>query len=464
MCIFAPKFFKIMSNHIRLSKGLNIPLKGSAKNQITKTVSSDIIAVKPTDFKLVNIKLLVKEGDTVKAGTPVLADKKRPEIVFCSPASGVVSEIIRGEKRKLLEVRIKTDKTNDFLAFDVPNIKTAKREEIIKSLIESGLWATIKQRPYGIVPNPDVEPKAIFISAFDSSPLAPDFDFALKAEFENIQTAVNALAKLTIGGVHLSFNPDNCSSSPFHRLENTIQHVFAGPHPAGNTGIQIHHINPINKGEVVWTVDMYALAAIGRLFNKGIYDVHKTIPVTGPRAVNPSYITCLPGMKISDIAEYIDNTGELDVRAISGNVLSGDNVGKDGFLGFYHNQITFISEGKYHEMFGWAKPFRTKKFSVSRSYFSWLMPKKEYSLDTNINGGERAFVVTGEYEKVLPMDIYPMFLLKAILAEDIDKMEALGIYEVAEEDLALCEFVCPSKTEIQDIVSKGIALMVKEMS
>ncbi|MPN11444.1 Na(+)-translocating NADH-quinone reductase subunit A [bioreactor metagenome] len=169
-------------------------------------------------------------------------------------------------------------------------------------------------------------------------------------------------------------------------------------------------------------------------------------------------------MKISDIAEYIDNTGELDVRVISGNVLSGDNVGKDGFLGFYHNQITFISEGKYHEMFGWAKPFRTKKFSVSRSYFSWLMPKKEYSLDTNINGGERAFVVTGEYEKVLPMDIYPMFLLKAILAEDIDKMEALGIYEVAEEDLALCEFVCPSKTEIQDIVSKGIALMVKEMS
>ncbi len=472
MCIFAAKFFKIMSNHIRLRKGLNIPLKGSATPQITKTIFSDIVAVKPTDFRLVNPKLLVKEGDVVKAGTPVMADKKRPQILFCAPCSGTISEIVRGEKRKLLEIRIKADKVNDYNQFTIPNINSAKREEIVNLLLESGLWATIRQRPYGIIPNPDSEPKAIFVSTFDTAPNAPDMDFALKADVENIKTAVAVLSKLTKGGVHMSFSSSNHSSSPFHRIEKSVQHTFEGPHPAGNPGVQIHHISPINKGESAWTIDMYSLAAIGRLFNKGVYDVKKIIPVTGPRAINPSYIECIPGIPMSSIAQMADTKCELcekgqenlPVRYISGNVLTGDNVGEAGFLGFYHNQITLITEGKYHELFGWAKPFRLKKFSLSRSYFSWLTPKKEYNLDSNINGGERAFVVTGLYEKVLPMDIYPMHLLKAILAEDFDKMEALGIYEVIEEDFALCEYVCPSKTEIQEIISKGIELMVKEMS
>jgi len=458
-----------MSNHIRLRRGLNIPLKGNALNQITKTISSDILAVKPTDFRLLNPKLLVKEGDAVKAGTPVMADKKNPEIVFCSPTSGTISQIVRGDKRKLLEIRILSDKKNEYLPITTPNFRTATKKELIYTLTSSGIWPTIKQRPYGIIPNPEVEPKSIFISGFDSSPLAPDLDFALRGEIEHIQIGVDILNMLTKGGVHVSLHAVSYASSPFHKLEKVITHSFDGPHPVGNVGIQIHHINPINKGEVVWTVDLYSVAAIGKLFTKGIYDIKKIIAITGPRVNKPSYVECLPGMCMTDIKEYADNLGEkkrepLPVRYVSGNILTGDNVGAEGFLGFYHNQITLLSEGSYHEMFGWVKPFRLKKFSFSHSYFSWLTPSKKYSMDTNLNGGERAFVMTGIYEKVLPMDIYPMHLLKAILAEDIDRMEALGIYEIIEEDFALCEFVCPSKTEIQEIVSKGIDLMIKEMS
>jgi len=458
-----------MSNHIRLSRGLNIPLKGNALNQITKTISSDILAIKPADFKSLNPKLLVKEGDAVKAGTPVMADKKNLEIVFCSPTSGIVTQIVRGDKRKLLEIRIQSDKQNEYRHIVTPNFRSASRKELIDTLLTSGLWPTIKQRPYGIIPNPEIEPKAIFISGFDSSPLAPDMDFTLKAEFESVQIGIDILKMLTKGGIHLSLHARNYASSPFHKLEKVINHSFDGPHPVGNVGVQIHNIDPINKGEVVWTIDLYSVSAIGKLFTKGIYDVKKIIAITGPRVKKPSYVECLPGMCMTDIKEYALINGEtkidkLPIRYVSGNVLTGDNVGPDGYLGFYHNQVTLLSEGNYHEMFGWIKPLRSNKFSFSHSYFSWLSPNKQYSMDTNVNGGERAFVMTGVYEKVLPMDIFPMHLFKAILAEDIDKMEALGIYEIIEEDVALCEYVCPSKTDIQEIVSKGIELMIKEMS
>jgi Na+-transporting NADH:ubiquinone oxidoreductase subunit A len=478
MCIFAAifliireKIFKIMSDHIRLRKGLTIPLKGDAKNHITKVVTPDKVAIKPTDFRSLNAKLMVKEGDEVKAGTPVLTDKRRPYIFISSPVSGTVKEIVRGEKRKLLEIIIECDKKNEYRQISVPNYRSASKGEIIKSLIDSGLWSTFKQRPYGIVPNPEIEPKAIFISGFDSSPLASDLDYALRSDLESIQAGVDAISKLTQGGVHLGLHASHYASSPFHRLDRVIIHTFDGDHPAGNVGIQIHHISPINKGEVAWTLDMHSLAAIGRLFIKGVYDVRRVIAITGPRAKNPSYIETIPGMPLMDIREYADNMNEepnkdkvMPIRFISGNVLTGESVGREGYLGFFHNQITLVSEGKYFEMFGWIKPFRLSKFSFSRSYFSWLFPKRRYSSDTNLNGGERALVMTGLYEKVLPMDIYPMYLLKAIMAEDIDKMEQLGIYEVIEEDFALCEYVCPSKTEIQEIISNGIDLMIKEMS
>lgn len=453
-----------MSKYIRLTKGLDIPLKGAASTQLTKTISSDIIAVKPTDFKLVIPKLLVKEGDQLKAGSPVFADKKNPQIVFTSPCSGTVSEIVRGEKRKILEIRIKADKNTDYVQFETTEVFSAGKEQIINLLLNSGLWITIKQRPYGIIANPKDKPKAIYISGFDSAPLAPDMDFALKGELEHIQQGITVLSKLTSGGVHLSLNSDNHASSPFHRLDKIIQHTFEGKHPAGNVGVQINNINPINKGEIVWTIDLYSLASIGKLFLKGIYDVSKVIPVTGPRVINPSYIKCLPGTAFSSISDMALKNSDLQIRYISGNVLTGENVGADGFLGFYHNQITLISEGNYHELFGWAKPFRLKKFSLNHSYFSWLFPKKRYSLDSNLNGGQRAFVTSEVYQKVLPMDIYATHLLKAILAQDIDKMEELGIYEVIEEDFALCEYVCPSKIDIQQIISEGIELMVKEMA
>ncbi len=453
-----------MSNHIRLRKGLNVPLKGEAQAQITKSISPGIVAVKPTDFKAFNPRILLKEGAPVKAGTPILAHKQDPRIKLSSPVSGKILEIVRGAKRKLLAITIEPDGKNEYINFTIPNFNSISKEEIIQILTESGLWAAIKERPYGIIANPQANPKAIFISGFDSAPLASNLDFALKGQIEEIQTGINILGKLTTGAVHLSLHTFNYASTPFHKLEKTIIHTFKGPHPAGNVGVQIHHVSPINKGEIVWTLDMHSVAAIGKLFKKGIYDIKKVIAITGPRAQNPSYIETLPGMSMSEIKSFINFGETLPVRYISGNALTGENVSATGYLGFFHNQITLLSEGNYHEMLGWIKPMRLKKFSTSFSYFSWLFPKKKYALDTNLNGGERALVMTGVYEKVTPMDIYPMYLIKAIMAEEIDHMEQLGIYEVIEEDFALCEFVCPSKTEIQHILAQGIELMIKEMS
>lgn len=462
-----------MVDYIKLKKGLNIPISGVPQPVIKKSVVSGVVAVKPVDFKNITPKLLVKEGDEVKAGSPVFADKNHPDILFTSPVSGTVSEVIRGEKRKLLEIRIKSSPEREYVKFDLPKIEVITKEEIISALKESGLWVSIKQRPYGIIPNPEIAPKAIFVSGFNSAPLAPDYDYCLRSEIDNIQIGINVLSKLTKGGIHLGLCTFNHASTPFHKLSNVTTHLFDGPHPAGNVGVQIHHISPINKGDIVWTIDLLHLASIGKLFSKGIYDMSRMVAVTGPRATFPCYVFGISGMAMKDIEEFASKEADryqsyqegCDVRFISGNPLTGTSVGRDGYLGFFDNQITLLTEGNYHEAFGWAKIFRPKKFSLSKTYFSYLdSRKKQYNLDSNTNGGERAFVVNGYYEKVLPMDIYPVYLLKAILAGDIDKMEQLGIYEVIEEDLALCEYICPSKIEVQDIISKGIDLMLKEMA
>lgn len=451
-----------MSNNFELKKGLNIPISGVAAQKTKKVIVPELVAVKPTDFRGLVPRLLVREGDKVQAGSPVLADKESPEILFASPVSGTVTEVVRGEKRKLLEVRIKADKEQEFVDFGVAKVSALDAEDVKAALLKSGLWVTLVQRPYGIIAGPDVMPKAIFVSAFSTAPLAASAEYALKDDFDNIQTGINALAKLTKGGVHVSFSSSNYSGTPFHKLENIIPHVFGGQHPAGNVGVQIHHIAPIQKGETVWTVSMQSLAAIGRLFNTGKYDVSRTIAVTGPKAVDPSYVKGVAGISMKDISEYYETAEGL--RFISGDVLTGTNVGADGFLGFFDNQITIIKEGNECEMFGWAKPFRTSQFSSSRTYFSWLTPKKTYNMDTNFHGGPRAFVLSDVYSKVLPMDLFPVYLVKACLAGDIDKMEKYGIYEVLEEDFALCEYVCPSKIEIQSIIGDGISLMLKEMA
>jgi len=450
-----------MSNNIYLKKGLDIPIKGAAAQTTKKVIVPDVVAIKPTDFRGLVPKLLVREGDKVLAGTPVLADKMSQNILFTSPVSGTVAEVVRGEKRKLLEVRIKADAEQEYVDFGVKRVADMTAEQIKEALLASGLWPALTQRPYGIIANPEIKPKAIFVSAFTTAPLAANPEFALVDEFANIQTAVNALGKLVNGRVHFSFNAETYSGSPFHKLENISVHTFTGKHPAGNVGVQIHLICPIRKGETVWTVSLTMLAAIGKLFNTGKVDLRRKIAVTGPKVNNPAYVEGYPGISMKDIREFYGNPAEL--RFVSGDVLTGTNVGAEGFLGFHDNQITILEEGDKYELLGWAKPCRPKLFSASRTYFSWLTPNKKYDMDTNLHGGPRAFVVNDVYGKVLPMDLYPVYLLKACLANDIDNMEKFGIYEVLEEDFALCEYVCPSKIDIQQIITDGIALMMKEM-
>ena len=448
-----------MSDQIRLKKGLDLPIAGAALCEVTKRVAPGLVAVKPTDFRGMVPRLLVKEGDSVKAGTPLFADKKNPAVVFCSPVSGTVDAIVRGEKRKLLEVRVKADGKNEAEAFSVPKVSSLGKAEMTEVMLKCGVWPCLKQRPFGTIADPEATPKAIFISGINTAPLGADPEFALKDDFAAIQAGVEALGKLTKGGVHLSLPVKGLSANPLHKLTGVVFHAFEGPHPAGNVGVQINHICPINKGEVVWTVDLHLVAVIGRLFLTGKYDTRRVIAVAGPAAVKPSYVEVTAGVSMKDLAEYF---GEGDVRVISGDVLSGEAVGREGFLGFYHNQVSVIKEGKYFEMFGWANPIRGRKFSFSRAYPAFLRRKK-YAMDTNENGGERPFLMNDVYGKVLPMDIYPLYLFKACMAGDLEKMENLGIYEVIEEDVALCEYVCPSKVEIQNIIRQGIDLMMKEM-
>ncbi len=450
-----------MSKIITLRKGLDINLQGKAQESLRDLPQAAEYALSPLDFEGVTPKLLVKAGDEVKAGTPLFFNKYNERVIFTSPVSGKVAAINRGEKRKVLSVTVTPDAEQRYEEFAKLDPKKASREEIVEQLLRSGLWPMIVQRPYGIIADPNDTPKAVFISAFDSAPLAPDYNYVLRERQADLQTGIEAMRRLTSGKVHLSMRAH--AEGKMSVLEHVEQHTFAGKHPVGNVGVQIHHIDPINKGEVVWTVNIQDLAIIGRLFNEGRVDMTKIIAVTGSEAERPGYFRVVSGASVESIlAGNVKPQREGDsVRIISGNVLTGTKVAADGHLTFYADQLTLIPEGDKYELLGWAMP-RFKKFSVSRAYFSWLCPKKEYELDTNLNGGERPFVVTGLYEQYLPMDIYPMYLLKACLAGDIDKMENLGIYEVTEEDFALCEFVDPSKIEIQQIIRDGINLMIKE--
>lgn len=451
-----------MAKVTKLKKGLNIDLLGIAEKRLEKLPIASHYGITFSDYNGLTPKLLVGEDDKVKAGAALFFDKNRPEIIFTSPVSGKVSAINRGEKRKLLSIVIEADATQEYEQLKTPKLNSATPDEIVAGLLKSGLWAYIIQRPYGIIASPKETPKAIFVSGFDSSPIAPDMDFILKEETENLAAGFKALSKLA-PKVHLSLEASQNQIS----FEGVEVHQFKGKHPVGNVGVQIHHIDPIRKGDIVWTVDIQAVAIIGRMFLTGKVDMTKIIALTGSEISDCHYMKVISGAAISSIVRKSNicpqNIGD-SVRIISGNVLTGaKREYNDSFLGFYHNAITVIPEGDKYEFLGWAMP-RFNKFSVSRTYFSWLLPNRKYSLDTNLNGGERAFVFTGLYEQYLPMDIYPMYLLKAIMAKDIDKMESLGIYEVIEEDIALCEFVDPSKTEMQEVLREGINLMIKELS
>jgi Na+-transporting NADH:ubiquinone oxidoreductase subunit A len=446
-----------MADTIKIKKGLNINLLGEAKKSVS-FYSAKEYAIKPTDFIGVFPKLLVKEGDVVKAGTPVFHDKFKEEVVFVSPVSGTIKLIKRGDKRVLEEIIISSDESNDFIEFGKHDPNTMDRTSVISFLIKGGVWPMIRRRPYSVIANPEDTPKSIFISAFDSSPLAPDLSMIIKDDLNAFKTGLDVMAKLTSGKVHLGLPEGRSELAGIKGVETTF---YAGPHPAGNVGIHIHKLNPINKGEVVWTVNAQDVVIIGRLFQEGKYDSSIVIALTGSEIINPQYFKTLKGAYVKDLLK--DNLKSQNVRFISGNVLTGTKIKQDGYLGFYHQQLTVIPEGNYHEFFGWALP-GFNKFSFSKSFFSYLSPNKKFRFDTNLHGGERALVMTGQYEQVLPMDILPMQLIKSCIIEDIEQMEKLGIYEIDEEDFALIEFIDTSKTNIQKIIRNGLDLLRKEMS
>ena len=450
-----------MANVIKLRKGLDINLKGKPANEVTTLPASDAYSLVPDDFTGVIPKVVVKEQVHVLAGEPLFIDKNHPEVKFVSPVSGVVTSVERGARRKVMNIIVTPDKEQQYAVFGKKDPATLTGDQVKAALLEAGLFAFMRQRPYDVIANPDDAPRAIFVSAFDSAPLAPDFELQLKGEEGNFQTGLDALAKITKVYLGVSVNQ---KSAALTQAKNVTINTFDGPHPAGNVGVQINHVAPINKGEVVWTIGAEAVIFIGRLFNDGKVNLMRTVALTGSEFVKPCYVKMLLGAKLDNVFKGHVTTAK-NLRYISGNVLTGKQVNAEGsYLGAFHAQLTVIPEGNdVHELFGWIMP-RINDFSTSRSYFSWLQGKKEYVMDARIKGGERHMIMSGEYDSVFPMDIYPEYLVKAIIAGDIDKMEALGIYEVAPEDFALCEFVCSSKVEVQRIVREGLDALRAEMA
>lgn len=447
-----------MSEVIKLRKGLDIKLKGRAETVLETLPIPATVALKPTDFPGLTPKLSVKSGHEVKAGEALFYDKYHPEVVFTAPFGGKVASVNRGERRRILEVVIETDTNAGSAEFKKANPGTLSADEVKEQLLKSGLWPFIKRRPYGIVASPQEKPKAIFISTFDTAPLAPDYNFIMEGQLGTFQTGIDALAKLTEGKIFLGVS----EKSVFTNIKNTEIKQFSGPHPAGNVGVQIHHIAPINKGEVVWTINPQDVLFIGRLFETGKIDFTKVFALAGSEVEKPKYLQTILGAPVSSVTDGRLKKVNYKQRIISGNVLTGKKVKSINYLGFYDSLVSVIPEGDEYELLGWATP-GVEKFSASKTFLSKLFPKKEYELNANLHGGERAFVLSGQYEKVVPMDILPVFLLKACLVNDIDKMEQLGIYEVIEEDFALCEYVCTSKIKVQDILRKGINSMIKEL-
>ncbi|MEP7110426.1 MAG: Na(+)-translocating NADH-quinone reductase subunit A [Ferruginibacter sp.] len=451
-----------MSKYIKIKRGLDIKLAGEASKVFSNLALPEIIAIQPPDFTGLTPKLVIKEGDEVQSGTPLFYDKNNESIKFSSPVSGEVIEIVRGEKRKILKVKILADKEIKYVTQDKANPSELSRENIVEAIKNSGAWPFIRQRPFGIIANPDKMPKSIFISAFDSNPLAPDIDFIMQGNEENFQVGLDALQKLTDGKIHLNTNAAITPGSIFSNARGVVINKISGPHPAGNLGTQIHHIDPVNKGEVVWCINPQDVLIIGKLFSTGKFDASRVVALTGSQVKNPKYYKTIVGSSVKNILTD-GGLKEGENRIISGNVLTGIQIPVDGNLGFYDSQITVIPEGHEHEFMGWLAP-GFNKFSMSRTFFSWLTPNKKHQLNTNLHGEERPFVVTGQYERVFPMDIYPVQLLKSILIEDIEMMEKLGIYEVVEEDFALCEFVCTSKIKSQEIIRRGLDIIQKEFS
>lgn len=449
-----------MSKDIKIKKGLTINLKGEAEKTLSKAPRSRTFAIRPADFHLITPKMVVKEGAKVQAGETIFYSKSNEAIKFVSPVSGTLTAIERGAKRVITRLLIEGDSQDTFIDNGTANLTSMNGESIKQHLLATGCWPFIKQRPYDVVANPENTPKAIFVSGYTTAPLAADLDFTLKGKEAELQAAVTALSKLTEGAVHIGIGADG--SSPFTNCKDAVLHRVKGPHPAGNVGTQIAKIDPINKGETVWTIAAQDLVIIGELLLTGKFNADRVIALSGSSIKTPKYYTTKIGAEVSTFV-YDSGLTEENVRVISGDVLSGTQISPKQHLGYYANTVTVIPEGDDYEFFGWNKPV-FNKISPSRAMtFSWLTPKKKYELDTNTNGEHRAFVVTGNYEEVFPLDIYPLQTLKACMVEDLDAMEALGMYEVAPEDFALTEFICVSKQPHQQIIRNGLDLMYKEI-
>ena len=446
---------------ISVRKGIDIKLKGESDKVIADSKPTKLVALKPSDFPGLVPKMLLKEGEEVKCGSPVFCDKYNDEINYVSPVSGKLKEIVRGEKRRIMALTIESDGNMVQLNTKPKDLAKLEAGEIKSELMSSGLWPFFKMRPIDIVAIPSDTPKSIFISGFDSHPLAPDYDFIMHGKSAEFNAGLEIVSKLTSGSVNLQLRSN--ADEVFTSAKNVNINSVSGPHPAGNVGVQIHQIDTLNKGEVIWYINPQDVMVIGRYSLTGAYDASKIVSVGGSNISERKYYKTITGASIDSIIDQ-KNISE-NSRVISGNVLTGDQVYLDGFLGFYHHQITVIPEGNQHKFFlknGWLSP-GFSSFSASKAYPTWLMSKsKKYDLDTNLNGEERAFVVSGQYEKVFPFDIYPVQLLKSIVTNDVENMENLGIYEVSPEDFALCEFVCTSKVNLQKIVRDGLDTIFKE--
>lgn len=447
-----------MANVIKLKKGLTVNLVGKPSSEITVPKSSKVYGLVPDAFVGVKPKVVVKEGETVKAGDALFVDKLHPEVKFTSPVSGKVVAVARGDRRKVLSIQVEADATQSYADFGKLDLAKATSDDVMRLLLEAGLFAYINQRPYAVVANPEDKPKAIFCSTFCDMPLAADFEVALKGNEAAFQVGIDALAK--IAPVYLGAKRG--AAVAILKAENAKVTVFDGKCPAGNVGVQINHLNPVNKGEVVWTIGPEELIFIGKVVMTGKVDFSRIIAVAGSEIQKPAYAKVRVGQRIGDILDG-NVKSEKKVRLIDGNPLTGTKTELDNFLMAHTTEVTAIPEGDdADEAFGWIMP-RFKQFSSSRTYFSWLMgKKKEYVCDARIKGGYRHMIMSGEYDSVFPMDIFPEQLVKAIIAGDIDRMEALGIYEVAPEDFAMAEFVDSSKLELQRIVREGLDMLRKE--
>ncbi len=449
-----------MANVIKLRKGLDVNLKGKAVKEQIQVKASGMYALMPDDFTGVKPKVVVSENDTVKVGDALFVDKNHPEIKFVSPVSGTVAMVERGDRRKVLSVRVSADAEQKYVDFGKKDVAAMTAEAVKEVLLEAGLFAFFKQRPYDVTANPSDAPKAIFVSGFNSMPLAADFEYVLQGRETDFQTGLDVLAKMAKTYLGVSAKQQ---AAALTQAKNVEVNFFDGAAPAGNVGVQINHLNPVNKGEIVWTVGAEEVIFIGHLFNTGKLDFTRVIAFAGSEVNKPAYCRMVIGQQLSSLVEGRVAT-DKKVRVINGNVMTGTKTSADGFLGAHVTEVNVIPEGDdVHEILGWIMP-RFCEYSNSRSYFSWLLGKKEYTLDARVKGGERHMIMSGEYDKVFPMDIFPEQLVKAIITGDIDKMEALGIYEVAPEDFAICEFVDSSKLELQRIVREGLDMLRKEMA